>query len=173
MKADERLRRRQDQAATAVVCDIPQRTMEVAGVGSIIAPFPSTKGGTHMFHRFRTRLLLPLVLVGALIAAAVAAAPAVAAHGKMVRCIGNANFCGATVSIAGGASNRVVKIKLTDTDFKLVAVRVVPKTSKGAFSISKASFRHGGSQYRFTLSAVAANPPGAKIILLFAAGVNA
>jgi len=107
-------------------------------------------------------------VVGAL--ALSAAASAGAAGSQTVRCVGNADFCGATVSIAGGASNRVVTINLTDTDFARVAVRVIPSSSRGAFSISNASFRTGGSQYRFTLNAVRANPPRARIILLFAAG---
>jgi len=119
-------------------------------------------------------MLLPLVLLAAVAASAVAAAPAVAAHGATkVKCVGNSYFCGATVSIAGGASNRKVAIKLTDTDFKLVAVRVLPKSSRGAFSISKAGFHNGGSVYRFTLSAVKSNPKGARIILLFSAGAAA
>ena len=84
--------------------------------------------------------------------------------------VGTADFCGATVSIAGGASNRVVTIGLTDTNFKRIAVRVIPSSSKGAFSITKASSINGGSQYRFTLNAVKSNPKGARIILLFAAG---
>jgi hypothetical protein len=50
---------------------------------------------------------------------------------------------------------------------------VIPSTSKGAFSISKASFRLGGSQYRFTVNAVRANPRRARIILLFSAGTKA
>jgi hypothetical protein len=102
--------------------------------------------------------------------AAAAFAPAAGAASKTIRCIGGSDFCGATVPIAGGVSNRVVTINLTDTDFSRVAVRVIPGSSAGAFSISGASFRLGGSQYRFTLNAVSANPKGARIILLFAAG---
>jgi hypothetical protein len=124
-------------------------------------------------HRLRRRYVLPLVVAIASVPAALVAAPAGAAGKQTVRCVGTADFCGATVSIAGGASNRVVTINLTDTDFRRVGVRVIPATSRGAFSISRASFRLGGSQYRFTLNAVRANPRGARIILLFAAGVSA
>lgn len=120
-----------------------------------------------MFGTVRRRM--SVVVATASIAAAVAAAPAGAAGQKTVRCIGNGDFCGATVSIAGGASNRVVTILLTDTNFKRIGVRVIPSASKGAFSITRTSFRVGGSEYRFTLNAVRANPRSARIILLFAA----
>jgi len=125
-----------------------------------------------MTHLLRRRCAQATALA-AVIPAALFAAPAVAASSSTVRCVGNGYFCGATVSIAGGASNRVVTINLTDTDFKRVGVRVLPASSKGSFSISQASFRNGGSQYRFKLNAVQGNPPGAKIILLFAAGTPA
>lgn len=123
-----------------------------------------------MLHRLRAHHVVP-VLVTSIFAAALAASPAGAANAQPVKCVGTADFCGATVSIAGGASNRVVTINLTDTNFRRVGVRVIPGTSRGAFSISKASYRLGGSQYRFTLNAVRANPRRARIILLFAAGV--
>lgn len=97
-------------------------------------------------------------------------ASAAAPSRQTVKCVGTADFCGATVSIAGGASNKQVTVTLTDTDLKLVSVQAIPSSSKGAYSISKASYRTGGSQYRFTLSAVKANPKGARIVLLFAAG---
>jgi hypothetical protein len=125
-----------------------------------------------VLHRFRVGQVLPILVAGAF-AVALATSTAGAAGNQTVKCVGTADFCGATVSIAGGASDRVVTVNLTDTDFKLVGVRVIPATSRGAFSISKASFRLGGSQYRFTLNAVRSNPRGARIILLFAAGTAA
>jgi hypothetical protein len=120
-----------------------------------------------------SRFGLALVLFGALVASLAVTAQAGAAGSRAVRCKGTGDFCGATVSIAGGASNRRVTVNLTDTDFKLVGVRVIPASSRGAFSISRASFRLGGSQYRFTLNAVRSNPRGSRIILLFAAGAPA
>ena len=57
--------------------------------------------------------------------------------------------------------------------WKNVGVRVIPDQSRGAFSITKASFKTGGSVYQFTLNAVKSNPKGARIILLFAAGFAA
>ena len=124
------------------------------------------------------RRLVAAFILSALVAAILIVAPAGAAGAggaggaggpTTIRCIGNADFCGATVNIAGGASNRVITILLTDTDFSRVGVRVIPGASRGAFSITRASFRLGGSQYRFTLNAVKANPRSARIILLFAA----
>ena len=100
-------------------------------------------------------------------------ATSAAAAKRTIRCVGNADYCAATVSIAHGARNRVVTVSLTDTDLKRVKVTVRPPASKGAFNISKASYRLGGSQYRFTLNAVRANPRGARIILIFAAGGGA
>jgi hypothetical protein len=122
-----------------------------------------------MFARRRSGRVLPGILATAALALS-APASAAAAGSQTVKCVGNADFCGAVVSIAGGASNRVVTVNLTDTDFARVGVRVIPASSRGAFSLSKAAFRTGGSQYRFTLNAVRANPRGARIILLFAAG---
>jgi hypothetical protein len=66
-----------------------------------------------------------------------------------------------------------VTINLTGTNFSRVGVRVIPSSARGGFSISRASFRLGGSQYRFTLSSRRVNPRGARIILLFAAGAAA
>jgi hypothetical protein len=125
----------------------------------------------YVLHRFHARRVIQ-VLAAALLAGAVVPSPGAAA-GKGVKCVGSGDFCGAGVSIAGGASDRVVTINLTGTNFKRIAVRVIPSASKGAFSITKASFLTGGSQYRFTLNAVKSNPKGARIILLFAAGTGA
>lgn len=126
-----------------------------------------------MLQRVRARYALLLVLIAALLVAALASGTAGAAGNQTVKCVGSADFCGATVSIAGGASNKVITVNLTDTNFSRVGIWVIPNTSKGAFGISKASFRLGGSQYRFTLNAVKANPRRARIILLFSAGTNA
>ena len=111
-----------------------------------------------------------LALVAGLAVGAVAALPADAARGQTVRCVGTADFCGATVSIAGRASSREVTVRLTDTDLKLVAVRSIPASSRGTYHISKPSFRQGGSEVQFALKTVRANPRGARIEMLFAAG---
>jgi hypothetical protein len=116
-------------------------------------------------------------LAGGGVAATVAmslafAATSAAAGTRAMRCVGTADYCSATVSIAHGAQNRVVTVNLSDTNLKLAKVTVRPPASKGAFDISKASYRLGGSQYRFTLNAVRGNPAGARIILIFATGAS-
>jgi hypothetical protein len=119
------------------------------------------------------RFLFKLAGTGAAAAVAISltlAATSAAAGAQAIRCVGTADYCGATVSIAHGAQDRVVTVNLTDTNLKLVKVTVRPPASKGAYDISKASYREGGSQYRFTLNAVRANPAGARIILIFATG---
>jgi hypothetical protein len=125
-----------------------------------------------MSHRLPLRRALPLLVAGAFVVAALPVVSAGAAT-QTVRCVGTADFCGATVSIAGGASNRVVTINLTGTNFRRAGVRVIPSSSRGAFSITRTSFRLGGSQFRFTLNAVRSNPRRSRIILLFAAGTPA
>jgi hypothetical protein len=116
-----------------------------------------------------TKLVSTVGMLGVMVAL-LTAAPAAAGRAQTVRCVGTGDFCGAAVSLVGGASNRVVTVNLTDTDLKLARVSVIPAASRRAFSISKASYRLGGSQYRFTLNAVRANRRGARIILIFAAG---
>lgn len=107
------------------------------------------------------------------VAAFVAAGPAGAAPPQRVRCVGTGDFCGATVGIAGRTGRRVVTVALTDTNFKLVGVQAIPSASRTRFSITGASFRLGGSQFRFTLMGLRPIPRGARIILLFAAGGGA
>lgn len=132
-----------------------------------------------MFHaskRWRASVAALLALAAATVLAAAltlpfsAAAAAVSSGAETVNCIGNGDFCGVSISIAGGASNKVLSINLTDTDFTRVGVRVIDAVSRGAFSITHASYIIGGSVYRFTLNASRRNPARARIILLFAAG---
>jgi hypothetical protein len=113
----------------------------------------------------------PLVLVAlaALLGALTIAGPAGASRNQSVRCVGAADYCGATISIAGGAKNRIVSVNLTNTNLRLIRVWGLP-ASASAFKISHAGFRLGGSVYRFTLDAWARNPPRARIVLLFGAG---
>jgi hypothetical protein len=115
------------------------------------------------------RLLSTAVVIGT--AGALLTAPtASAGRTQTIRCVGNANFCGATVSIAGVATTRVVNVRLTDTDLKLVRVSVIPAASRRGVNITKPSYRLGGSQYRFTVNTARANRLGARIILIFSAG---
>jgi hypothetical protein len=93
-----------------------------------------------------------------------------AASARTVRCVGTADSCGATVSIAGGATSRQVTVKLTHKNLKLVRVAAIPGSSRTAVSLSDASYGSGGSRYRVTVHSLKANPRGARIVLMFAAG---
>ena len=97
----------------------------------------------------------------ALIASAAASAQGV------VTCQGGSKSCKARVSIAGGASNRQVVIRLSDTDLRLVSVRPNRRSLNGAYSLSRERFQDGGSAYAFTLNAAQAAPRGSQVILTF------
>jgi hypothetical protein len=145
------------------------RTCDLRLTGIRRPVFKVRRGALHLLRRF---VPCSLVAAGALAVGAIGAAPASAAP-QMVNCSGNAFGCVATVSISGGASNKTVVVRLTDTDLFRAGTRVTPKSSKGAFSISNGHFAVGGSEWIFTLNAVKANPHGSRIILLFAAGFPA
>jgi hypothetical protein len=106
----------------------------------------------------------------ALAAGALAAITATGASAKTVsiKCRGGSSSCTATIGLAGGASNKKLKIALTDTDLKLVGVSVKPKEVKGAYSLSKGAYSLGGSLYTVTLNAVQSIPKGATLTLKFA-----
>jgi hypothetical protein len=87
---------------------------------------------------------------------------------RTVRCRGAARSCTAAVSIAGGASNRKLVIKLTDTNLRLKSVTAVPKRSERAYLLTGGHFALGGSEYIVTLNAVKSNPKGAHVNLRFA-----
>jgi hypothetical protein len=112
------------------------------------------------------RVLLSVCLSGACVALALAPGSAAGASAT-VRCRGSERACSATVSLAGGASNKLVRIELPGTSWRSPTVRVSPASSKGAYSISRAGFASGGSEYRFTLSAVRSNPRGSHLTLSF------
>jgi len=92
------------------------------------------------------------------------------ASARTVRCVGTADSCGATVSIAGGAGSRQVTVKLTHRNLQLVRVSAIPGSSRNKVTLSDASYRSHGSRYRVTVHSVKASPRGARIVLIFAAG---
>jgi hypothetical protein len=98
------------------------------------------------------------------------AAPALGAGKQTVRCVGGGDFCTASVGIADGADDKVVTVRLTDTDLRLVEVTALNALTERSYAIDDASTRRGGSQFRFTLDAPKANPTGARLVLQFAAG---
>ncbi len=119
-----------------------------------------------MLERPRLPSLLVLLVLAALVAT-LAAASASAAKTRTVTCRGTEMLCKAQVSLAGGASNLNVVVKLPGTSWRKPTITVTPRSSRGAYSITKARFALGGSIYRFVLNAVLANPKGSHLTLTF------
>lgn len=112
------------------------------------------------------RRLATAVLATAVLAAI--AAPGANAKIVSLKCRGGSNSCSVTIGLAGGASNKKLRISLSDTDLKLVGRSVKPKEVKGAYSLSKGSYSLGGSVYNVTLNAVQSISKGATLTLRFA-----
>jgi hypothetical protein len=102
------------------------------------------------------------------------AAPSLAA-GKTanVRCLGGGSKCTAVVGLAGGASNKKLRITLSDTNLKLVGVVAKPSSVRGAYLLSHGKFSLGGSVFTVTLNAVKAIGKGATLTLKFSSHGNA
>jgi hypothetical protein len=109
------------------------------------------------------------VAAALLAACALAGATAAGADAKTVsvKCRGGSSSCSATIGLAGGASNKKLKIMLSDTNLKLVGISVKPSEVKGAYSLSKGSYSLGGSVYNVTLNAVQSISKGATLTLKF------
>jgi hypothetical protein len=110
------------------------------------------------------RLAAAVLAAGAL---AAIAAPSASAKTVTIKCRGGSSSCSATIGLAGGASNKKLKIVLTDTNLKLVGISAKPSEVKGAYSLSKGSFSLGGSVYNVTLNAVQSIGKGATLTLKF------
>jgi hypothetical protein len=121
--------------------------------------------------RFGARAGSPRRLAAAVLAAgmlAAIAAPGASAKTVSLKCHGGSSSCSVTIGLAGGASNKKLRISLSDTNLKLVGRSVKPKEVKGAYSLSKGSYSLGGSVYNVTLNAVQSIPKGATLTLRFA-----
>jgi hypothetical protein len=86
-----------------------------------------------------------------------------------VRCRGGTNLCRARVSLAGGASNKKVVVRLPDTDLRLSSVRPNRSSLRGAYGLSANRLRAGGSEYVFRLNAAQSIRRGSDLILSFRA----
>ena len=84
-----------------------------------------------------------------------------------VRCRGGAGSCRARVSLAGGASEKRVVIRLSDSDLRLVSVRPNRRSLRGAYGLFGQQLRAGGTEYTFGLNAVQSIPRGAHLTLTF------
>ena len=115
-----------------------------------------------------SRRLLTAVAAGVAATALIGSAGALGAGSQTVSCKGGASQCTAKVSLAGGASNKAITVRLTDTNLHL-ASKSAPNVDKGAYSISKAKYAMGGSIYTFTLNAVGSIPKGTMLTLVFKA----
>jgi hypothetical protein len=119
-----------------------------------------------MPHRTSSRRLAPLAAIA--LAALALPAAASAKGAQTVQCKGTDASCTATVSLAGGASNKKLTIDLPGTSQKLVHARATPAYVNGAFALSGGRYSLGGSVYTVTLNAVESIPKGAKLLLEFA-----
>jgi hypothetical protein len=115
------------------------------------------------------RALLGVCLAGACVATALAPISATAARPTIVKCRGSKRVCSASISIAGGASNKLMMIELPGTSWRSPSVSVSPASSRGAYSITSRRFTLGGSVYRFILNAVRSNPRSARLTFTFRA----
>jgi hypothetical protein len=113
----------------------------------------------------RSRRLAAAVLAAGALAAITATGAA--AKTVTIKCRGGSSSCSATIGLAGGASNKKLKIELSDTNLKLVGISAKPSEVKGAYSLSKGSFSLGGSVYNVTLNAVQSIGKGATLTLRF------
>jgi hypothetical protein len=86
-----------------------------------------------------------------------------------VRCRGGADSCRARVSLAGGASNKRVVVRLTDSDLRLVSVRPNRRSLCSAYGLLGQRLRVGGSEYVFRLNAAQSTRRGAHLTLTFRA----
>jgi len=86
-----------------------------------------------------------------------------------VRCRDGHSGCRARVSLAGGASNKKVVVRLPDTDLRLSSVRPNRSSLRGAYGLSANRLHAGGSEYVFRLNAAQSIRRGSDLILSFRA----
>ena len=89
-----------------------------------------------------------------------------------VRCLGGAIFCRARVNLAGGASDKRVVIRLSDSDLRLVSVRPNRRSLRGAYGLFGQHLRAGGSEYVFRLNAAQSIRRRASLTLTFRASLG-
>jgi hypothetical protein len=86
---------------------------------------------------------------------------------RVVQCRGGRRSCQASLSIARGASNRRITIRLTHSDLWLRSIKAYPKASTAAYALSGRHFTVAGSEYVVTLNAARSNPRGSHLTLSF------
>lgn len=111
------------------------------------------------------RRALPVLAGCALIAAG--AATAHAAGSATATCTGGDTSCEASFSLAGGASEKALTVRLPATNLRLIAVNATPAHVRGAYLLSDGRFTPGRSRYTATLDAVQGVPANARLVLTF------
>jgi hypothetical protein len=76
------------------------------------------------------------------------------------------------VSIAGGASNKKVLIRLPNTNLRRVSVHPSRRLLRRAYTITNRRFLKGRSSYQLTLGAVESIPTGSYLTFTFRAQVR-
>lgn len=92
-----------------------------------------------------------------------------ASGSQTISCRGTVRSCKAQVSIAGGASNREVTIRLPGRKLRLRSVKAVPARCRGTYLLSDGHSLDRGSEYRVDLNALRSDPRGSHLLLTFAA----
>jgi hypothetical protein len=106
-----------------------------------------------------------LIVVIAVALTGAVAAPAAAQVSK--RCIGTPTVCEAAFSMAGGASNQQITVRLPGTSLRLLSVNATPGFVQGAYILTRRRFSEGGSVFTATLDAVQGMPRNARLSLTF------
>jgi hypothetical protein len=106
--------------------------------------------------------------VGAFSLPAQGAVPGTGSAGRSaeVACVGSSTSCTASVSLAGGASNKTVVVALPASGLRLVSAMPSSPNLDGAYLVSDQAMKAGGRRYTFTLNAAEA-PAGSKLRFTF------
>ncbi len=88
---------------------------------------------------------------------------------RLIQCHGGARSCQARINFAGGAQDRKIVIRLTNTNLSLRSVKALSSRKRPAYSLSGGQFVLGGSEYVVTLHAARSSPPGSHLLLTFRA----
>jgi hypothetical protein len=121
----------------------------------------------------RRRALAGTILTTAAMAAcATAFATQASAQVRSLDCRGSERSCRAVVSLAGGASNELLRVALPGTNLRLISITVRPHWIRGAYSLGRGRYSLGGSLYSVRLNAVRAIPRGARLTLRFESPVR-
>ena len=84
-----------------------------------------------------------------------------------IQCHGGPRSCRAQINFAGGARQRTIVIRLTNTHLSLRSVRVVSRSNHPVYRLTRGHFVLGGSEYVVTLNAARSSPRRSHLILTF------